>query len=495
MPLLSHLSDKRGRKNVLILATVGTGVGAIWQGTATSYRSLLLSRVFSGLWSGVASVCQVYIVDVVPPDLRAEYMSYLNSSTQASTLFGPSIGAGPSALGINVPVLIQGGVSFVLALIIMAHLPESPEWCRLHAPASPFSPGGSQSQRTVNRKKTESQGMGRQNVIAVILSFGALSLCGMVAQMAILSMFAVYAERTYSLNSVRVGFTMTLGALSSVGTNIWVSPPTLKRWGSLSSSLIGFALITVGGVMIAMQPYWFSCLGLIIAYQGLAINSSAVATGAANLTDMQNRATIMTGTRMFKSAGAVIGPILSGPLATRDVRYPFFAASAVSAFGMSTQLLSLPVIRKVKEVLSVRKVINAETPFIDGEWVDEYGTQEEMRDLGEFVAELLSSRHYRWVTYNSELKNFLRDAFPEVSNKSLDKHKEDYNRRRRVAREQSNIPLLEKYEKLEKENREMMEKIKQLEWRGGKRSSMNQTSREAQEQAQQFMVQPIAGFG
>jgi len=495
MPLLSQLSDKRGRKNVLILATVGTGVGALWQGTATSYWSLLLSRVFSGLWSGVASVCQVYIVDVVPPELRAEYMSYLNSSTQASTLFGPSIGAGLSALGINVPVLVQGGVSFVLALIIWAHLPESPEWCRLHAPESPFSPGGART-RAMKKKRTESQGMGRKNVTAVILSYGALNLCSMVGQMAILSMFAVYAEQTYGLNSVRVGFTMTLGALSSVGTNIWISPPTLKRFGSLASSLIGFALTTVGAIMIAMQPYWISCLGLIIAYQGLAINSSAVATGAANLTDMQNRATIMTGTRMFKSAGAVIGPIVSGPLASRDVRYPFFAAGAFSLLGMSTQLLSLPIIRKVQDVLSVRKVINAETPFIDGEWVDEYGTAEEIRDLGEFVAELLSNRHYRWVTYNDELKNFLRDSFPEVSNVSLEKHQEDYNKRRRNAREQSDLTLVAKFDQLESENRELLEELKKLRWReGGRSGKSTANSREAQKQCQQHMIQSIAGFG
>jgi len=501
MPLLSYLSDLRGRKIVLILATVGTGVGAFWQGTATSYYSLLASRVFSGLWSGVASVCQVYIVDVVPPELRADYMSYLNSSTQASTLFGPSIGAGLSALGINVPVLVQGVVSFVLALIIWAHLPESPEWCRLHAPESPFSPGGARTK--IMKRATCQAGMGRKNVTAVIISYGALSLSGMVAQMAILSMFAVYAEQTYGLNSVEVGFTITLGALSSVGTNIWLSPPILKKMGSLKSSLLGFALTAVGALLIAVQPYWVSCVGLIIAYQGLAINSSAVATGAANLTDQPNRATIMTGTRMFKSAGAVIGPIVSGPLASQDVRYPFFAAAAFSVMGMSTQVLSMPMLGKIMEIVHKRKVIDSETPFIDGEWIDEYGTAEEIRDLGEFVADLLSQRHYRWITYNGELKHFLQDSFPEVSNDSLEEHKADYNRRRQQARDQSDVNLAKKMERLEDENKEMREQVKKLTWRHGghldgvmvSKKQERQANEQSRKQNLQHLVQPISGFG
>merc|ERR1740123_2272479 len=149
----------------MILATVGSGVGALWQGTAPTYNSLLLSRIFSGLWSGVASVCQVYIVDVTPPELRADYISYLNSSTQASSLFGPSIGAGLSALGINVPVMVQGCVSMVLCLIIWAHLPESPEWARLHSPDSPMSPG--REQGGIRQRKPKISGMGKANITHV----------------------------------------------------------------------------------------------------------------------------------------------------------------------------------------------------------------------------------------------------------------------------------------------------------------------------------------
>lgn len=496
MPFLSYMSDRKGRKKVLLLATLGTGVGALWQGTATSYNSLLCSRIFSGLWAGVASVCQVYIVDVTPPDLRADYLSYLNSSTQASTLFGPSIGAGLSALGINVPVKVQGCVSFVLCIIIWAHLTESPEWCRLNAPDSPMvSPMGQRSK--LRQKKTVAAGMGRTNIAYIIISYGALSLCGMVAQMSIMSMFALYAGQVYGLNSVEVGFTMTLGAISSVATNIWVSAPLLRRLGTLNASLFGFALILVGSLCITLQPYKLSVVGLMIAYQGLAINSSAVATGAANRTDQESRATIMTGTRMFKSAGAVIGPIVSGPLASYNVRWPFYAASAFSAIGMSTQLVSLPKMREVKALLERRKTVGKATPFLDGEWMDEYGTHEEIQQLGIFVADLLTKRHYRWVTYNHELKHFMQDSFPSVSNESEEKHRRDYDRRRQLAREQKTgdiQTIIDQNRRLISENGELQRKVKVMQCRLGEREfDKNQDADRKLNQIQ--FSERIHGFG
>jgi len=459
MPFLSYASDLYGRRAVLLMATFGSGLGAIWQGTATSYTSLLVSRTFSGAWSGVASVCQVYLVDVVPADLRADYMSYLNSSTQASVLFGPSIGAGLSALGLQAPFYVQSAVCFILNLIVWAHLPESPEWCRLNAPASPASQvNGVRSQR----KPTRNVGVGKSATYKIIAGYGVLSFCGMVAQMAIMSMFAIYAERTYHLDSVRVGFTMTLGAISSVGTNIWVSPPLLRLMGESSASLLGFALIICGSMMVTLQSFALSVLGFMLAYQGLAINSSAVATGAANMTDSTTRATIMTGTRMLKSLGAVVGPIISGHLAAHNVCWPFFAAAGISMVGLVAQnVLTLPLMKYVKDLLEKRKTVGRATSFLEGEWIDEHGTQEEIWDLGVYVANLLTSRHYRWVTYNRELKNFLSDSFPPMATGSEEAHRRTYDSRRKIVREQSNLT----YEQLRNENNRLMTENKDLQRR------------------------------
>lgn len=436
MPTLSWASDKFGRRSVLFWATFGSAVGGLLQANAANYTQLFVARIFSGACSGVASVCQVYLIDVVPPSLRAEYISYLNSSTQASVLFGPSIGAGLSVLGLNAPLCVQSGVSFLLCFVVYAHLPESPEWCRLNSPASPQSVGG-----TIRKRRTTTPGMGRRNMLTVIACYGSLSFCGMVAQMSILSMFAIYSQRAYDLDSVRVGFTMTLGAMSSVGTNIWISPRVLHKIGDYGASLIGFVLIFFGSCLIAMHPFQITCIGFVMAYQGLAINSSAVATGAANMTDASTRASIMTGTRMLKSLGAVVGPTLAGHLASQEIRGPFVAAACFGLLGVAVEVVSKPTIRRIKETLVKRRSVGKDSAFLEGQWIDEHGTPEEIWDLGVYVADLLTKRHYRWVTYNLPLKHFISDSFPELSKASEAAHRRAYDFRRRIVREQCKLDV------------------------------------------------------
>merc|ERR1712079_783442 len=182
----------------------------------------------------------------------------------------------------------------------------------------------------------------------------------------------------------------------------------------------------------------------MLAYLGLAINSSAVATGAANLTDANNRAMVMTSVRMFKSLGAVTGPSIAGKLAGVDVRLPFLGVGAgFAVVGTITQLAAIPLIKTTQNLLSQRQTVGKETGLLEGVWQDEYGTHEEIRDLGEYVANLLTTRHYRWVTYNAALKNFLSDAFPPIPYESEELHREVYDQRRRLVRELGSEPPTE----------------------------------------------------
>lgn len=468
MPALSLGSDRYGRRAMLLISIVGTVLGAVWQGTATGFYSLLVARVFSGIWAGVGSVCQVYIVDVVPPEHRARYMSYLLSSTQASVLFGPSLGAGLSVLGLQVPILTQAAVSFVLFFVVYAHLPESPEWCQAHCAkqnksvnwsSPPSSPRADMANIASREAKRTKAGIGNRTTFVIIAVFGAMSFCSMVTQMMMLSMFAVFAEDTFNLDSVHTGFTMTLGAIASVGTNIWITPAALPRLGEFWSTSIGFMLMVVGSAGTTMKPIGVSIACFMIAYQGLAINSSAVATAAANLTDWTNRSTVMTGVRMLKAFGAVLGPVLAGHLAASDVRLPFIGAACSAFLGLLIHVATSPAIIHVHDLLEKRKTVGAATALLDGSWQDEYGTPEEILDLGNYVAQLLTTRHYRWVTYNEALKNYLSDAFPEVPTDSEEAHRSAYDRRRKIVREQTLAEAKLSYQELERQLEEAQDQL------------------------------------
>merc|ERR1712023_205599 len=145
----------------------------------------------------------------------------------------------------------------------------------------------------------------------------------MVAQSGFASMYAVFASKTFALDSLHVGEILTMGAMASVAANIWVSPPLQNRIGDVLSGVLGSSLVLIGALLLPIDNIRISLLGLLILFQGVAINNSAVSCGASDLTDAQNRSTVMTGVRVFKSIGAVTGPIVAGSAASYSVKLPF----------------------------------------------------------------------------------------------------------------------------------------------------------------------------
>lgn len=452
MPLLSHLSDKYGRRWVLLLCVFGNMVGSVWQAVANSYRSLLCARLFNGIFAGVTVVCQIYVADVVPADAQVEHMNYLLSSSQASVLFGPSIGAGLSALGLNVPLLAQAGVSAVLLLVVWGHLPESPEWLRLQQAKAPESRchGASSKLRgdLIQGRNSGAIGIGKWGTFVTIAIYGSVAFCSMVAQMCIVSMFGIFAKDLFGLDSVKVGFAMTMGALTSVGTNIWISTRIQHRLGNVWAGVVGSVIVVIGVtcMLIAVRGpgrLALCVVGLMVAYQGIAINSGAVASASVNVTNMANRSKVVTGVRMMKSLGAVAGPIIGGAAAQHHPSSPFIVAATFAFCSGIIQCLTMELDSRILALVSGRRTVGLASGLLqDGGWQDEVGTREEVSDLGEFVANLLTSRHYKWVTYNGALKRILSDFFPELPTESDQVHQKSYNRVRELAQQTAVEKLL-----------------------------------------------------
>merc|ERR1719424_2127937 len=137
---------------------------------------------------------------------------------------------------------------------------------------------------------------------------------------------------------------------------------------------------------------------------------------------------------MLKAAGAVVGPMISGRLASHDTRLPFYVAAVFALFGAVLQILFSGAILRIRSLIVGRKTVGLETGLLDGRWQDEHGTHEEIIDLGQYLANLLTERHYRWVTYNTGLKRVLADIFPPLPTDSEEDHRAGYNNVRDRAR-------------------------------------------------------------
>ena len=124
-PVLGRLSDKYGRRPVLLISLIGTSLGFLILGFATTLWMLFLGRIIDGISGGNISTAQAYIADVTTKEDRAKGMGLIGAAFGLGFVFGPAIGGVLSRWGINVPFLFAGTLAFANAILLYFVLPET----------------------------------------------------------------------------------------------------------------------------------------------------------------------------------------------------------------------------------------------------------------------------------------------------------------------------------------------------------------------------------
>ena len=124
-PILGGLSDKYGRRPVLLVSIIGTGIGFLIIGFAETLPMLFLGRILDGITGGNISTAQAYIADITTKENRATGMGLIGAAFGVGFVFGPAIGGILSRWGIYVPFLFAAGLCFANAILLYFRLPET----------------------------------------------------------------------------------------------------------------------------------------------------------------------------------------------------------------------------------------------------------------------------------------------------------------------------------------------------------------------------------
>lgn len=124
-PILGRLSDRFGRKRLLLLSTLGTAFSFVLFGLAQTPWLLFVSRIFNGITGSSTAVAQAYIADVTPKEERARGMGLVGAALGLGLILGPAMSGLLGRLGFGVPALAAAGVSVVNSFLIFFFLEES----------------------------------------------------------------------------------------------------------------------------------------------------------------------------------------------------------------------------------------------------------------------------------------------------------------------------------------------------------------------------------
>ena len=124
-PIWGNLSDRIGRKGVLVISQIGATIGWAMLGWAPSILWVFIARIVEGCSGGNIGVTQAYVADLVEPKERARAFAYISATFAAGMAFGPALGALLSLHGYAITLYTAAALQFVTLVITLLVLPES----------------------------------------------------------------------------------------------------------------------------------------------------------------------------------------------------------------------------------------------------------------------------------------------------------------------------------------------------------------------------------
>ncbi len=224
-PILGGLSDKYGRRPVLFLSIIGTGIGFLILGFADSIWMLFAGRILDGITGGNISTAQAYIADITTNENRAKGMGLIGAAFGLGFIFGPAIGGILSRWGINIPFLFAAGLCFVNAVLLYFRLPETitPDHPARHQAAT-----GRGLKQLINSLK--------QPRLAFVLTIYFLFI---VAFSIMTSTFSFYTMFRFGYDAQHTGYLFAYVGVIAVIIQGGLIGRLVKRFGELPLVIVG----------------------------------------------------------------------------------------------------------------------------------------------------------------------------------------------------------------------------------------------------------------
>jgi len=321
-PLWGRLSDRYGRRPILIASLAGACVSYLLLGFARDVAGLVVARALAGFMAGNIAAAFAYASDISTPAERAKSMGMVGAAIGIGFMLGPAIGgllAGDDIRSANFlrPAAVSALLSLVAIAVVFFVLRES------HAPERRTQPG------TARRAGPVALLLARPALRSIV----AASFLVTCSQAIFESIFAIWALRKFGFGPRTVGLVLFALAIVAVGVQGGLVRVLVPRFGEKRLAVCGVALYVAGLLMVA------TAAGLALSFAGLAccgvgggVFIPCASALASKQADPRERGAVMGTYQAGASLARALVPMASGAIYVGlGPSAPFLAGAAVTA--------------------------------------------------------------------------------------------------------------------------------------------------------------------
>lgn len=311
-PILGGLSDKYGRRPVLLLSIIGTGIGFLVLGFAQTLFMLFVGRILDGITGGNISTAQAYIADITTTENRAKGMGLIGAGFGLGFIFGPAIGGVLSGWGIQVPFLFAAALCFANAVLLYFRLPET---VTANHPAKVSAAGGRSLRHVLSSLK--------EPKLAFVLTIYFLFI---VAFSIMTTSFSLYTMFRFGYDARHTGYLFAYVGVIAVIIQGGLIGKLVKRFGELRLVIVGalcfaISLFAVPFVGPAAGGLAALLVGGGVFSMGNSLATPALTSLASKSAAPEQQGVVLGVTQSVASLARAVGPFLAAVLINSSIAH------------------------------------------------------------------------------------------------------------------------------------------------------------------------------